>query len=45
MHLAIVPCLLGSGESLLSGLNLKKLGYRCSEHVPAVAATHIVLSR
>jgi dihydrofolate reductase len=43
MHLAISPVLLGAGEHLLSGLNLPKLGYRVTEHVPSGAATHIML--
>ena len=45
MHLAIAPVLLGSGEALLAGLDLPKLGYRCSEHVPMPKATHVVLSK
>jgi len=45
MHLAIAPVLLGSGESLLSDLDLTRLGYRCTEHVPTTNTTHVVLSR
>jgi dihydrofolate reductase len=45
MHLAISPILLGSGEHLLGGLDLPKLGYRCSEHIPTPDATHVVLTR
>jgi dihydrofolate reductase len=45
MHLAISPVLLGSGEHLLAGIDLSKLGYRCSEHVPTPNATHIVLAK
>jgi dihydrofolate reductase len=45
MHLAISPVLLGSGEHLLSGLDLRALGYRVAEHVPSDAATHVVLTR
>jgi dihydrofolate reductase len=45
MHLAIAPVLLGSGEHLLAGIDLCKLGYRCSEHVPTPNATHVVLSK
>jgi len=45
MHLAISPALLGSGENLLSGIDLPALGFRCTEHVPTAAATHVVLSR
>jgi dihydrofolate reductase len=45
MHLAIAPVLLGSGESLLTDLDLTRLGYRCTEHVPTTSTTHVVLSR
>jgi dihydrofolate reductase len=45
MHLAISPVLLGSGEHLLAGLDLPKLGYTCAEHVPTPGATHVVLRR
>jgi len=45
MHLAIAPVLLGSGEALFAGLDLPKLGYRCSEHVPTPNATHVVISK
>jgi dihydrofolate reductase len=45
MHLAIAPTLLGAGEHLFSGIDVLKLGYRCTEHVPAEAATHIVLAK
>ena len=45
MHLAISPVLLGSGEHLLAGIDLTKLGYRCTEHVPTPYATHVVLTK
>jgi dihydrofolate reductase len=45
MHLAISPVLLGNGESLLAGIDLPKLGYRCTEHVSSPAAMHVVLTR
>ena len=45
MHFAIAPLLLGSGESLLSGLDLVALGYRVSEHRASEGATHIVVTR
>ena len=45
MHLAIAPVLLGSGENLFTGLDLRALGFRCVEHVPTQAATHIVLRK
>ena len=45
LHFAISPVLLGSGEHLLGGLDLPKLGYRCVEHVASAAATHVVLKK
>jgi dihydrofolate reductase len=45
VHLAISPVLLGTGEHLLAGLDLVKLGYTCTEHVATPKATHVVLSR
>ncbi|MCD6078330.1 MAG: bifunctional deaminase-reductase-like protein [Ramlibacter sp.] len=45
MHLAVSPMLLGSGESLFQGLDLHALGYRCVEHVPTQAATHVVFRK
>jgi dihydrofolate reductase len=45
MHLAISPVLLGSGENLLGGIDLVKLGYECVESVPSESATHVVLKR
>jgi dihydrofolate reductase len=45
MHLAIAPVLLGTGESLLTGIDLVRLGYRVSEHVATAKATHVVLTR
>jgi dihydrofolate reductase len=43
MHFAVSPTLLGRGENLFAGLDLPRLGYRRSEHVPTPNATHIVL--
>jgi dihydrofolate reductase len=46
LHLAIAPVLLGQGEPLLQGLDLKALGYRCVEHVAGErAATHVTLRK
>jgi dihydrofolate reductase len=45
MHLAISPVLLGAGESLLAGIDLPSLGFRCIEHVPTALATHVVLRK
>ena len=45
MHLAIAPAVLGSGESLLGGIDLRELGYACREFVPGTNVTHVVLGR
>jgi dihydrofolate reductase len=45
IHLAVAPVLLGSGEHLCAGLDLRALGYHVTEHVPSAAATHVVLER
>lgn len=45
MHLAISPVLLGSGENLLGGIDLLKLGYECTEHVSTENAAHVVLTK
>ena len=45
LHLAFAPVLLGSGEPLFAGLDLRALGYAVVEHVPTEAATHVVIRR
>jgi dihydrofolate reductase len=45
LHLAISPVLLGAGEHLLAGIDLPKLGYRRTEHVPSTRATHLVIAK
>ena len=45
MHLAVEPMLLGSGEHLLTGLDLPALGYRCTESVAGEKAVHYIISR
>jgi dihydrofolate reductase len=45
MHVAISPVLLGSGEHLLAGLDLPKVGYTCTEHIPTPNAAHVVMRR
>jgi dihydrofolate reductase len=46
VHLAIAPVLLGRGEHLLGGLDLRALGYECAETVPGKnAAAHVFLRR
>ena len=45
MHLAIAPALLGKGEPLFSGMDLPKMGFRCTEYVPSAKVMHVVLTR
>ena len=45
MHLVISPMLLGSGEHLLSGLDLPELGFRVEERATSETALHVVLRR
>jgi dihydrofolate reductase len=45
LHIAISPVVLGSGESLFAGIDVLKLGYKCTEHVTTPAAMHIVLTK
>lgn len=45
MHLAIAPVVLGTGESLLAGIDLVKLGYKVTERVASTDAMHVVLTR
>jgi hypothetical protein len=45
MHQAVEPMLLGSGEHLLTGLDLQALGYRCTESVAGEKAVHYIISR
>jgi dihydrofolate reductase len=45
LHVAVSPVVLGSGESLLAGLNLLKLGYKRTAHVTTPAALHVVFDK
>jgi dihydrofolate reductase len=45
LHIAIAPVLLGSGERLFEGVNLRALGYQCVKSVASEKATHVVLQR
>lgn len=45
IHLAISPVLLGQGEHLLAGIDMVKLGYRCTERACTDLATHVVLAK
>ena len=45
LHLAVAPIVLGSGENLFAGIDLRKLGYKCTGHAPSPAALHVVLTK
>jgi dihydrofolate reductase len=45
MHLAMSPVLLGSGECLLEGIDMPKLGYQCAKHVATDKAMHFVITK
>ena len=45
IHLAMRPVLLGSGEHLLEGIDLKALGYQCTKSLAGERATHVFLAR
>ncbi|MGC4092692.1 MAG: dihydrofolate reductase family protein [Polyangiaceae bacterium] len=45
IHLAIAPALLGQGEHLLNGIDMVRLGYKCTEHVASAHASHVVLTK
>ena len=46
LHLVHSPVLLGSGEHLLQGIDLRTLGYECVEHAAGGrAAAHVILRK
>ena len=45
LHLVMVPILLGTGERLFEGVDLRALGYECVESVASGKVTHVVLRR
>jgi dihydrofolate reductase len=45
LHIAISPVLLGGGERLFEGVDLRASGYECVQFVPSEKATHVVLGR
>ena len=45
MHVAIAPVLLGRGERLFEGVDLRALGFECVQNVASEKATHVVLTR
>ena len=45
LTLAIRPVLIGTGEHLLHGIDLRALGYECAERIEGERATHVVLRK
>jgi dihydrofolate reductase len=45
LHVAIAPVLLGRGEQLFEGIDLRTLGYECIQFDASENATHFVLQR
>jgi len=45
LHLAMSGVVLGQGEALFEGIDLRAMGYRVTEQVPTERALHIVLTR
>ena len=45
LHLVVAPILLGTGEPLLTGLDLPSLGYEMVEYVPSSRAAHMMLRK
>jgi len=45
LHLAVRPVLLGRGEALLAGLDLRQLGYECSGLVAGERAVHVTIRK
>jgi dihydrofolate reductase len=45
LHLAVSPVVMGEGEALFHGLDLRALGYRVVRHVAGERATHVFIER
>jgi dihydrofolate reductase len=45
MHIAVAPVLLGKGENLFAGIDLRALGYALTERVSTPAATHLRIAK
>ena len=45
LHVALSPVLLGGGERLFEGIDVRALGYECVQFVASEKATHVVLRR
>lgn len=45
MHLVMSPILLGAGENFFGGLDLRALGYACTDRVSTDKATHLIVKK
>lgn len=45
LHIAIAPVLLGRGEPLFQGLDVRALGYQCVDAIASTKATHLIIRR
>ena len=45
LHLAVRPVLLGKGEELFHGIDLRALGYECVDHVAGERAMHVFIRK
>jgi dihydrofolate reductase len=45
MHVAVSPVVMGNGEKLFEGLDLRALGYECSRSVMGERAMHVFLTK
>ncbi len=45
LHIAIAPVVMGAGERLFDGIDLRTLGYKCERVVASENATHVILRR
>jgi len=45
LHLAVTPLLLGGGEHLFHGIDMKALGYECVDHAAGHRAAHFIVRK
>ena len=45
LHLAVRPVLLGKGEHLFGGTDMRALGYACAESIAGERATHVIVKK
>jgi dihydrofolate reductase len=45
LHLVVRPIFLGTGEPLLTGIDMRALGYECVEQIPGERGTHLIIRK